>query len=126
MVVDKKILNREVFLSLWKIHILHHAGEGPVVGQWMLRELRRHGYEVSPGTMYPLLGRMERHGWLRGESAGRGPKARRDYHLTRAGRRVLTLVRRQLDELRGEMEPRGIGRDRQDRGIPLIRAGSPG
>jgi DNA-binding PadR family transcriptional regulator len=51
-------LGREILLSLWKIHILHHAAAGPVVGLWMLQELRRHGYDVSPGTIYPLLRRM--------------------------------------------------------------------
>lgn len=97
---------RNFFLGFIKIHILHHAGEGPVVGQWMLQELRRHGYEVSPGTMYPLLKRMERNGWLRGRPASRGARARRDYRLTPLGRKVLALVCEQLDELRREMEPR--------------------
>ncbi len=50
-----KALQREILLGFWKVHILHHATEGPVVGQWMLTELRRHGYEVSPGTLYPIL-----------------------------------------------------------------------
>ena len=104
---------RDFFLGFIKIHILHHAGEGPVVGQWMLRELRRHGYEVSPGTMYPLLKRMERNGWLRGESSRSGPRARRDYYLTRPGREVLALVRRQLDELRREMGSRRARRKRR-------------
>jgi DNA-binding PadR family transcriptional regulator len=114
MDIDIKAVTREIFLGLWKIHILHHAGEGPVVGQWMLRELRRHGYEVSPGTMYPLLKRMERNGWLRGESSGSGARARRDYHLTRSGRKVLSLVRRQIDELQREMEPAGKRKPRKD------------
>ncbi len=67
---------RKFLLSLWKIHILHHANEGPVVGQWMIRELRHHGYEISPGTLCPLLNRMERRGRLRcvtNPSAGRVP-----------------------------------------------------
>jgi PadR family transcriptional regulator PadR len=102
---DLKPIALEVFLGFWKVHILHHAGEGPLYGQWMLDELRGHGYEVSPGTLYPILRRMERLGWLRGESAGKGPKARRDYRLTRAGRRVLALARQQLSELSKEIEP---------------------
>ncbi|MBI4583755.1 MAG: helix-turn-helix transcriptional regulator [Planctomycetes bacterium] len=112
MKIDMKALTREIFLSLWKVHMLHHAGEGPVVGQWMLQELRRHGYEVSPGTMYPLLRRMERRGWLRGVSIGEGLRARRDYHLTATGRKVLALIRKQIGELRREMEPRR-GKDRR-------------
>jgi DNA-binding PadR family transcriptional regulator len=103
MEIDMRTLTREVFLSLWKVHILHHAGEGPVVGQWMLRELRHHGYEVSPGTMYPLLKRLERNGWIRGESTGNGPKSRREYRLTTKGREVLKRIQDQLDELQGEL-----------------------
>ena len=58
-------VNREVLLSFWKVHILHHAGEAPVHGQWILTELRRHGSRTHPGTLYPLLNRMERSGWLK-------------------------------------------------------------
>ena len=43
-------VEREFLLAFWKLHILHHAAKEPVVGQWVTRELRRHGYEVSPGT----------------------------------------------------------------------------
>ena len=46
---------REFLLGFWKIHILHHAEEQGVYGQWMLEELQRHGYRLSPGTLYPLL-----------------------------------------------------------------------
>ena len=102
--MNEKAVQREILLSLWKIHILHHADEGPVVGQWMLGELREHGYEVSPGTLYPLLKRLEGHGWLRSEvAAGGGTRARRSYYLTPEGRKVLKLVRRQVGELRGEV-----------------------
>ena len=56
---------REFLLTFWKIHILHHAEEQGVYGHWMLEELHRHGYRLSPGTLYPLLARMARRGWLR-------------------------------------------------------------
>jgi DNA-binding PadR family transcriptional regulator len=95
--------NREILLSFWKAHILHHAGEGGVHGQWILSELRRHGYELSPGTLYPLLQRMERAGWLRSRRAGAGARARRDYHLTAAGRKVLERVRAMVREMYREI-----------------------
>lgn len=102
--MNQKAVQREILLSLWKIHILHHADEGPIIGQWMLHELREHGYEVSPGTLYPLLKRMERHGWLRSQADPKaGPKAPRSYRLTAEGRKVLKLVLRQVKELRGEV-----------------------
>jgi DNA-binding PadR family transcriptional regulator len=83
---------REIVLGLWKIHILHHASEGGVVGNHLLQELRQRGYDVSPGTLYPLLHRMERNGWLRSQTDDSGPKAPRSYELTAAGREILQLV----------------------------------
>jgi PadR family transcriptional regulator len=91
-------------MSFWKVHILHHAAQRPIVGQWMLDELREHGYRVSPGTLYPVLRRMETRGWLRSRrDADRGPRARREYTLTPKGREVLTIVEGFLRELTGEM-----------------------
>ena len=93
--VDRKLLTREILLGFWKVHILHHAAEHPVVGQWMIAELRRHGYDISPGTLYPLLKRMERNGWLRCEiEENSGPRGRRYYHLTARGAAVLSVLRR--------------------------------
>ncbi|MBW2451591.1 MAG: helix-turn-helix transcriptional regulator [Deltaproteobacteria bacterium] len=100
-------VNKEILLGFWKIHILRHAAEGPLVGQWMLKELQRHGYHVSPGTLYPMLKRMENHGWLRSEvDKARGPKAPRSYFLTEKGREVLLYVQTQLAEFR--REPKGV------------------
>jgi DNA-binding PadR family transcriptional regulator len=106
--VRRKLLQREILLGFWKVHILHHAAEGPVVGQWMIGELREHGFEVSPGTLYPVLRRMETNGWLRSKADEKaGPKARREYFLTASGRAVLREVLARLAELRGEvLKPR--------------------
>lgn len=113
-----KTATREILLGFWKAHILHHAEDGPVVGHWMLQELRRHGYDVSPGTMYPLLQRMERNGWLRSEvDADGGLRARRSYFLTKSGREVLDLVRAQVGQLHDELlaEPRSKRRRHAER-----------
>jgi len=101
---DEKALQREILLGFWKIHILYHAVVGPVVGQWMLQELRRHGYEVSPGTLYPILHRMDQLGWLCCETdPDAGPRARRSYYITEKGKEVLQVIKRQLGELIGEV-----------------------
>lgn len=97
-------LNREILLGFWKVHILHHASEGPIYGQWIIKELRRHGYDVSPGTVYPLLARMERNGWLAASMRKRShPRARREYKLTGEGRRILAVLRRQVREMHEEV-----------------------
>ena len=101
---DRKVYTREILLGFWKVHILHHATEHPVVGQWLLAELRQHGYDVSPGTIYPLLKRMEQNGWLRCrvDSAG-GRTARRYYSTTARGRAVLQRARAMAAELHAEI-----------------------
>jgi DNA-binding PadR family transcriptional regulator len=98
-----KEVEREILLSFWKVHILHHAAAEAVHGQWMITELRRHGYEISPGTLYPLLQRLVRHGWLSVKAQGGGRRARKDYRLTREGEKVLELLRAQVRELYEEV-----------------------
>ncbi len=96
-------IQREFLLAFWKIHILHHAADRRgVYGQWMLEELGRHGYRLSPGTLYPILGRMARRGWLRAERP-KGSTAARVYRLTPRGRSVLAELKARLDELYEEV-----------------------
>ena len=105
---------REILLAFWKVHILHHAEEGQIYGQWILEELPRHRLHVSPGTLYPLLARMKQEGWLRTVTNAdheRSPKARRNYVRTAKGAALLTALRRQVDELHRE-----VVRDRQRKG----------
>ena len=97
---------REILGAFWKIHILHHAAQEPIAGNWMLRELREHGYEISPGTLYPLLKRMAARGWLEEVPTGKtGLKDARPYRITVRGLEVLRIVRGQLFELSSEVEP---------------------
>ena|SRR5688572_19363831 len=99
-------LSREIQLAFWKVHILHHAAEGRVYGQSLMEELRRHGFEVSPGTLYPLLARMESQGWIqrsRVASSTGSPKARREFRIAPKGTRVLARLRQQVDELHREV-----------------------
>ncbi len=97
-------VERELLLAFWKVHILRHAEKGPVYGLWVIRELRRRGYEVSPVRLYPLLAKMEKRGWLRARTdPDKGPRARSDYLLTDDGRAVLELLRCQVEELYREV-----------------------
>lgn len=98
-------LEREILRPLWKVHILFHAQHAPIVGHWMLGELREHGYEVSPGTLYPLLTRMEKLGWLERIKTGRKTPAKgaRPYRATASGRRALRETQSRLKELIREL-----------------------
>jgi len=112
---------REFLLAFWKVHILHHAGEQGVYGQWMLEELHRHGYRLSPGTLYPMLARMADRGWLRASEPERGSGAR-VYRLTPRGRQVLQQVLGALDELYDEVGGHRPSRHRR-RQPPVGRSG---
>jgi DNA-binding PadR family transcriptional regulator len=94
---------RDFFLGFIKIHILHHAAEEPIYGLAMIDELRRHGYHVSPGTVYPILHAMERGGWLRREERLVDGKIRKYYRATRAGKRALAQAKPRIRELVNEV-----------------------
>ncbi len=74
-------------------------------GQWLIEELARHGYRISPGTLYPMLQAMEERGYLtsREDSDGRLGRRRKVYTATGEGLRGLEVARRQLRELTGEV-----------------------
>lgn len=95
--------DRALYTGLIRLHILHHAAEGQVFGQAMIDELGRHGYRLSAGTLYPILHGMERHGYLKSRVALTDGRRRRVYRATPTGRRALTVARRRVEELFGEM-----------------------
>ncbi|WP_347568147.1 PadR family transcriptional regulator [Streptomyces sp. TRM75563] len=86
-----------------RLHILHHAAEGEIHGAWMTEELARHGYRISPGTLYPTLHRLEADGLLASEQQVVDGRARRVYRATEAGRAALAEDRRALRELAREV-----------------------
>jgi DNA-binding PadR family transcriptional regulator len=89
--------------DLVRLHILHHAVEGELYGNWMIEELRHHGYRVSPGTLYPMLHALERKGYLKSRTEGTGRRARRIYRATAKGRKALTAAKDRVRELFGEL-----------------------
>ena len=90
---------RDFFLGFVKIHILHHAAEEPVYGLALLDELRHHGYELSPGTIYPILHSLEQSGYVEREERLVGGKVRKYYSVTPAGREALADIRHKIREL---------------------------
>jgi PadR family transcriptional regulator, regulatory protein PadR len=93
----------QLYSGLIRLHLLHHAAEGPIFGQAMIDELGRHGYRLSAGTLYPILHGMERHGYLRSRATVTGGRTRRVYRATPAGRKALVTARQRVQELFGEM-----------------------
>ena len=96
---------RVLFLGFVKLHILYHAGQEPVYGLWLIDELARHGYELSAGTLYPMLHSLEAAGLLVSEKRVVSGKVRKYYHLTPAGAAALEQGRLKAVELLSEISP---------------------
>jgi DNA-binding PadR family transcriptional regulator len=90
---------KDFFLGFIKIHILYHASLNPIYGVEILTELRRHGYQLSPGTLYPALHRMAKEGYLSAESRVVDGKVRKYYWITQEGLKVLEEAREKISEL---------------------------
>jgi DNA-binding PadR family transcriptional regulator len=97
------MIDKDLFSGMVRLHVLHHADEGPVFGLAIIEELRRHGYRISAGTMYPILHGLERKGYLKSEVEQRDGRRRRIYRITRLGRSALEIGRSKVKELFGEL-----------------------
>ena len=86
-----------------QLHVLHHAARGEVHGAWITEELAHHGHRISPGTLYPMLHRMEDEGLLRSWLEIVEGRRRRLYQATAKGRRALERDRDALRELADEV-----------------------
>jgi DNA-binding PadR family transcriptional regulator len=95
--------DQDLYSGLIRLHILYHACEGEVFGLDMIEELARHGYKVSPGTMYPVLHGLEKRGYLKSSEFRSGKVRRRVYKATPAGRKALKAAKRKVRELFGEL-----------------------
>jgi PadR family transcriptional regulator, regulatory protein PadR len=69
----------------------------------MLKELERHGYALSYGTLYPTLHRMEEEGLLSREDRVESGRVRKYYVATKKGARELDKVRGLIRELYWEV-----------------------
>ena len=94
---------QQLYSGIIRLHILHHACNGPIFGLGMIKELRRHGYNLSPGSLYPLLHRLEHAGLLRSQVQQSGRRPRRLYVATAKGRKMLDHAKMRVRELFGEL-----------------------
>ncbi len=121
------MLDREFLLGFIKIHILYHASKEPIFGVEIAEELARHGYSISPGTLYSMLHRLEKEGYLGSCSKVVNGKMRKYYQATAEGRLVLEQSRKNIRELVTEVieERRGTayGLYHGVIGITLLPAG---
>ncbi|MFH0881236.1 MAG: PadR family transcriptional regulator [Lentisphaerota bacterium] len=98
------MIARNFFLGSIHLHILFHATQELVFGLNLIRELARHGYSVSPGTLYPVLHGLERNGFLQAEKQVVDGKVRKYYLSTEDGKAALTEALGKVRELMNEVD----------------------
>lgn len=94
---------REMDLAFIKLHILYHASKEEVYGVGLVKELARHGYKLSFGTLYPTLAKMVRMGLLTFEARTVEQKQRKYYRITSKGLKELNKVKAKIRELYEEV-----------------------
>jgi DNA-binding PadR family transcriptional regulator len=94
---------RHLYLGFIRLHVLYHADKEPICGVELIEELRRHGYDVGPGTLYPLLHQLQDAGHLTSTNEIVDGKRRKNLRITARGRRLLAQARGQLRELAAEL-----------------------
>jgi DNA-binding PadR family transcriptional regulator len=95
--------DKDLYSGLIRLHVLHHACQEPIFGAGIIEELARHGYQLSPGTLYPLLHGLEEKGYLSSSEEGGGRQPRRVYRATPKGRKALASAKLKVRELFSEL-----------------------
>jgi PadR family transcriptional regulator, regulatory protein PadR len=97
------VLGRLFFAGFLRLHILYHAGKEAICGVEIMEELQRHGYDLSPGTLYPILRQLHEAGYLSFNEEVVGGKRRKNFRITASGRKVLAEARTKVQELVSEV-----------------------
>jgi PadR family transcriptional regulator PadR len=103
---------RNFFLGYIRTHILHHASKGPIYGLWLIEELGRHGYRLSPGTLYPILHGLEKGKYLTSVEKLHNGRTRRYYRTTPRGERMLSESKERIRALVDEVMEGASGEKR--------------
>ncbi|MEN6382477.1 MAG: PadR family transcriptional regulator [Rectinema sp.] len=125
-ITNGDITERTFFLGFIRLHLLYHAAQQPIYGLDMIQELRRHGYNLSPGTLYPILHGLEKNGFLESRPETVNGKNRKYYHITETGRLSLKEGTGKVGELFREISgetPKT--RDNENVEDPLPNMGDP-
>jgi DNA-binding PadR family transcriptional regulator len=97
----------QLYNSFWqgmvKLFILHQAGQSPVYGVRLKKALHDRGYDISPGSLYPLLHTMEKANLLHSRLKVFKGRIRKYYELTPQGESCLQELRQAFSGLAREI-----------------------
>lgn len=93
-------LQRQISQSFWqgmvKLIVLHQASLGPIYGGRLSKYFRSLGYEISPGSLYPMLHSLEKANLLHCRIKIFKGRARKYYELTLEGKDCLESLRQEV------------------------------
>ena len=95
--------DKGLYAGLMRLHVLQEAKQGEICGAWVTDQLRSRGYEISPGTLYPMLHGLEKKGYLSSHKERVGKTMRRIYVITPGGEAVLDEAKGKVQELFGDL-----------------------
>ncbi len=99
----KTQLHQSIWQGMVRLFILHQAGEAPVYGVRLKKSLRERGYDISPGSLYPLLHAMEGAGLLQCRLKVFKGRVRKYYSITPQGESCLQELRAAFSSLAREI-----------------------
>jgi DNA-binding PadR family transcriptional regulator len=103
LVSHKDQIYRSFLQGMVELFVLQQAEKGPVYGVSLNKALHDLGYDISPGSLYPLLHSLEKKRLLHCHIHEVGGRIRKYYELTKEGRSCLAAVRQDLAGLVEEL-----------------------
>jgi len=82
---------------------LYHASKEEIFGMDIMKELKSHGYSISPGTLYPILHSLENQKYLTSRKKVVNGKTRKYYKITKKGLGALAKSKEKIRELVDEV-----------------------
>jgi DNA-binding PadR family transcriptional regulator len=113
--------DKDLYSGLIRLHVLYHACQEPIFGAGIIEELARHGYRLSPGTLYPLLHGLEERGYLRSSEEIGLRQSRRVYRATPKGRKAMADAKVKVRELFSELLEDGLSESDSPRRSAAVR-----
>jgi len=96
-------LKQQMMHSFWqgilKFFVLHQAAQSPVYGGKLKKQLQDWDYDISPGSLYPMLHALEKAMLLKSRVKIFKGRARKYYDITDEGRALLAEVQEKLADI---------------------------
>ncbi len=99
----KKQISQTYWQGLVKLIVLHQANLAPVYGGRLSKYFHTLGYDISPGSLYPLLHSLEKAHFLQCRIRIFKGRTRKYYELTATGQDCLEALRQELQDITREV-----------------------